>query len=94
MINIIFVIDEKKCVHPCLDDDGIRELEEGQYRGEIEAPAYEEHAVPLWKYENDICIRRTQEEIAADIAELPKPEPTEFERLRADIDYIMMMEDL
>ena len=93
-MRIIFTTDNKHSVCPCFDDDGSRELEEGQYRGEIEAPAYETHSIPLWKYENGICVRRTQEEIAADIAELPIPEPTEYDRLRADIDYIMMMEDL
>ena len=93
-MRIVFTIDDKNKIYPCFDDDGSRELEEGQYRGEIESPAYETHSIPLWKYENGICVRRTQEEIDADIAALPKPEPTEYERLRADIDYIMMMEDL
>ena len=29
--------------------------------------------IPLYKYENGEVVKRTQEEIAADIAELPKP---------------------
>ena len=51
------------------------------------------HMIPLYKYENGEVIRRTEEEIAADIAAIPvvEPEPTETERNRADIDYLAVM---
>lgn len=51
------------------------------------------HMIPLYKYENGEVIRRTKEEIEADIAAIPVPvlEPTETERLRADVDYLAIM---
>ena len=51
------------------------------------------HMIPLYKYEGGMVSRRTEKEIAADIAALPvlEPEPTETERLRADVDYLAIM---
>ncbi|MBR2894991.1 MAG: hypothetical protein IKC03_04960 [Oscillospiraceae bacterium] len=60
--------------------------EQGGYQfrlfpGGEENPALREweHMIPLYKYENNEVMRRTQEEIDADIAALPVPEsvPTE-----------------
>ena len=89
MTNIIFTLDNSRVI-PICDDDG-RELEAGQYRGQIESPAFESHWIPLWKYENGACVRRTTEEIAADIAEIPVPPSTPEQIDRADIDYLLMM---
>ena len=40
-----------------------------------------EHAVPLYKYEDGKVVKRTAEEMAADIAALPAPKPTTEERV-------------
>lgn len=61
--------------------------------GEIDGNSYEEHAIPLWKYENGRCVRRTPEEVQADIDKIPDPEPTPAEILRADVDFLLMLVD-
>lgn len=52
-----------------------------------------DHMIPLYRYEDGKVVRRTQEEIEADIAAIPvrEPEPTIEERNRADIDYLAVM---
>lgn len=52
-----------------------------------------EEMIPLYKYEDGDVVRRTHEEIEADIAAIPvtEPEPTIGERNRADIDYLAVM---
>lgn len=44
----------------------------------FDKPLYEEHGVPIYKYENGCVMERTQTEIDADIAALlvPDPQPT------------------
>ena len=49
--------------------------------------------IPLYKYENGEVVKRTGEEIAADIAALPAPAPTEDEKRDAQIFYTAMMTD-
>ena len=93
-MKIFYTTDEQSRVFPCCDWREDIEPEESWKVGEMPGAAYEEHGIPLYKEVNDEITARTQAEIDADIAALPKPEPTELERLRADIDYIMMMEDL
>lgn len=88
-MNIFFTVDERQRVFPCCDDNG-QEGEPDWIRGEIEAPAYEEHGVPRWKFEIDRCVLRSQEEIQADIDAIPLPEPTESDQLRADVDFLTM----
>lgn len=63
---------------------------EGLLQNEFEWPFYEEHGIPLYKYENDQCVHRTVEEVQADIDAIPLPEPTEMEQLRADMDFLTM----
>ena len=87
--------------HPDRDTTGaICINEQGGYQfrlcpdGEENPALYEwEHMTPLYKYENGEVIRRTKEEIEADIAAIPvvEPEPTLDERNRADIDYLAVM---
>lgn len=51
--------------------------------------------IPLYAFENGAARARTEEEIDADRpGPTPEPEPTEMEKLRADVDYIMVMEEL
>ena len=47
-----------------------------------------------YKYENNQVIKRTTEEKEADRPKEVDPEPSEMERLRADVDYILIMEGL
>lgn len=88
-MNIFFTIDERNLVYPCCDDNG-QESDPEWLSGSIEAPAYEAHGVPVWKYENGECVQRTAEEIAADVSLIPLPEPSEAEQLRADVDFLTM----
>lgn len=41
----------------------------------FDKPLYEEHGIPIYKYENSCVMERTQAEIDADIAAMPEPEP-------------------
>lgn len=65
------------------------------FPGGEENPALHDwqHMIPLYKYENGEVVKRTGEEIAADIAALPAPAPTEDEKRDAQIFYTAMMTD-
>ena len=90
--------------------DGLREPsdtdicinEQGGYQfrlfpgGEENPFLYERtHSIPLYKYENGKVMKRTAEEIAADLAELSvkNENPSYPERLEAQIMYTAMMTD-
>ena len=88
-MNIFFTIDERNLVYPCCDDNG-QDGEPEWIRGSIDDNAYEEHGIPRYKYVGDSCVLRSNAEIQADIDELPVPEPTETEQLRADVDFLTM----
>ena len=45
-------------------------------------PIYTEDGIPRYKLEDGSAMERTEEEIQADRAALPEPEPTEAEKLR------------
>ena len=45
-------------------------------------PIYTEDGIPRYKLEAGKAVERTEEEIQADRASLPEPEPTENEKLR------------
>ena len=45
-------------------------------------PIYTEDGIPRYKLEGGQAVERTEEEIEADRALLPEPEPTENEKLR------------
>lgn len=51
-------------------------------------------SIPLYKWSGSEVVRRTAEEIAADIAAIPPAPPIPMEQLRADMDYVMLMTDL
>ena len=64
--------------------------------GEENPPLFEyQHMIPLYKYESGEIVRRTDEEIAEDIAELPKPEdtPSQLDLIEAQVTYTAMMTD-
>ena len=64
------------------------------FHGGTENPAlHVENGIPLYKYENGEVVMRSAEEIAADVAALPEPEPTAEEKRDAQIFYTAMMTD-
>ena len=90
-MKIFFTIDENNRVFPCCDWTEDFEPDSSWLVGETPSGnAYEGHGIPVWKYENNEIVFRSQEEIQADIEELPIPEPTESEQLRADVDFLTM----
>ena len=90
-MKIFFTIDDKKRVKPCCDWTEDFEPDFDWLIGDTPGDnAYEEHGIPVWKYENNKIIFRSQKEIQVDIDELPIPEPTEAEQLRADVDFLTM----
>ena len=54
-----------------------------------------EYMIPLYKYENEEVMLRTEEEIEADIAAIPEPEavPTQLDIVEAQALYTAMMTD-
>ena len=77
----------------CINDRGSYQFR--LFPGGEENPALYDcsHMIPLYRYEDGEVVRRTGEEIAADIAAIPvpEPEPALEERNRADIDYLAVM---
>ena len=71
--------------------------------GEENPSLYEwQHMIPLYKYENGEVVKRTEEEIEADIAALPVPEPkptaeeriAELEAINAELEDAMCEMDV
>lgn len=54
--------------------------------------------IPLYKWDDGSVLKRTDSEIEADraerIANQSAPESTEMEKMRADLDYVMLMNGL
>lgn len=81
----------------CINDNGSY-----QFRlspdGEENPRLFTEDMIPLYKWDGEKVVSRTEEEIEADRAEMianqPAPKPTEMEKLRADLDYVMLMNGL
>lgn len=48
--------------------------------------------IPLYKWEREQVIARTEEEIAEDRAAISPPPPSEQEQLRADVDFLAAMQ--
>lgn len=64
------------------------------YAGGTENPRLHDSCmIPLYKYEGGEILARSNDEIEADIAALPEPEPTEDEKRDAQIFYTAMMTD-
>ena len=49
---------------------------------------YTEDGIPLYRWDGTQVVRRTEEEIEADLAMVTAPPPSETEQLRADIDFL------
>ena len=57
-------------------------------------PIFDMDGIPLYKWDGETIQRRTEAEIEADRAKIPPAPPSPMEQLRADIDFIMVMDDL
>ena len=52
---------------------------------------YTMDGIPRSRWDGTHAILRTEEEIETDRSEIPEPEPTEQEQLRADVDFLLAM---
>lgn len=52
---------------------------------------YTSDGIPRYLWDGTQAVLRTEEEIEADRAAIPEPEPTEQEHLRADVDFLLAM---
>lgn len=85
--------------HPDRDTAGaICINEQGGYQfrlfpdGEENPAIYTMDGIPLYKWDGEKVVRRTEEEIEADRAAIPEPPPSAQEQLRADVDYLAAMQ--
>lgn len=79
----------------CIDEQGSYQFR--LFPGGEENPALFDftHDVPLYKYENGKVVKRSQEDVDADIAVLPTEEevPSQLDMLEAQVTYTAMMTD-
>lgn len=54
---------------------------------------YTEEGLYRYKYVDNQIVKRTDEELEADRKAIPAPPPSNFEILRADVDFLLMMEE-
>lgn len=59
----------------------------------LDGGLYTIQGIPLYKYEDGACVLRSEEEIAEDVAALPKPQPSQLDRVEAQVTYTAMMTD-
>lgn len=59
----------------------------------LPGPTWTEDGIPLYKWEDGQVVPRTEEEVAADRAEIPAPPPTDQERFEAQLFYTAMKTD-
>lgn len=60
--------------------------------GEENPSLYTIDGIPLYRWDGESVIPRTEEEIAADRAARPAPPPSAQEQLRADVDFLAAMQ--
>ena len=75
----------------CINDQGGYQFD-SLPGGTVNPSIHTVDGIPLYKWDGLQVIPRTEEEIAADRAALPTPEPSEAERLRADVDFLAAMQ--
>lgn len=59
----------------------------------LDGGLYTMQGIPRYKYEGGACVLRSSEEIAADRDALPKPQPSQLDRVEAQATYTAMMTD-
>lgn len=78
--------------------DAICINEQGGYQfrlvpsGEENPPLYTMDAIPLYRWDGAQAVARTAEEIEADRAKIPPAPPSELEQIKADIEFIAIMQ--
>lgn len=56
------------------------------------SPLYTADGIPRYKLEDGKAVERTAQEIAADRAAVPPARPSALEQLRADVDFLAIMQ--
>ena len=59
----------------------------------LDGGLYTMQGIPRYKYEGGACVLRSEEEIAADRVALPKPQPSQLDKVEAQATYTAMMTD-
>ena len=59
--------------------------------GEENLDLYTSDDIPLYKWDGEQIVSRTEEEIETDRAAIPAPPPSPQEQLRADVDFLGAM---
>lgn len=59
--------------------------------GEENPSLYDMEGIPLYRWDGEKVVPRSEEELAADRAAVPEPPPSAQEQLRADVDYIAVL---
>ncbi len=78
-------------------DDAVCINDRGGYQfrlfpgGEENPSLYTEDGIPLYRWDGERAVRRSEEEIAADRSAVPDPPPSPQEQLRADVDFLAAM---
>lgn len=54
---------------------------------------YTMQGIPRYKYDGGACVLRSEAELAADRDALPKPQPSQLDRIEAQATYTAMMTD-
>lgn len=60
--------------------------------GEENPSLLTEDGIPLYRWDGERVVRRSEEEIAADRAAVPPPAPSAQEQLRADVDFLAALQ--
>ena len=59
----------------------------------LDGGLYTMQGIPRYKYEGGACVLRSEAELAADRDALPKPQPSQLDRVEAQVTYTAMMTD-
>lgn len=85
--------------HPERDTaDAIRISDTGGYQfrlyqgGEENPSLHTMEGIPLYRWDGEQALPRTEAEIEADRAAIPAPPPSAQEQLRADVDFLAAMQ--
>lgn len=59
----------------------------------LDGGLYTMQGIPRYKYNGGACVLRSEAEIAADRDALPRPKPSQLDRVEAQVTYTAMMTD-
>jgi hypothetical protein len=59
----------------------------------LDGGLYTHDGIPRYKYEDGVCVLRSEDEVKADRAALPPTAPTQLDRVEAQATYTAMMTD-